>query len=141
MTSTARRGALLAGGVLIGALTVTSCSNTKNAIQREPNTGSSTAGVVAGAQHVIVVVDDRYRFDPATITVHPGMVTITLEHKGTGAPHDLQVLGFPSDSVPLVSHGQTVSSTFTAPSPGRYEFVCTIHRALGQTGTLVVLPS
>jgi plastocyanin len=141
VTSTARRGVLLAAGVLVGVLAVASCSNTKNAIQSRPNTGSSTASVVDGAQHVTIVVDDRYRFDPATITVHPGMVTITLEHKGTGAPHDLQVVGFPSDSVPLVTHGQTVSSTFTTPSPGRYEFVCTIHRALGQTGTLVVLPN
>lgn len=132
----------MAAAALIGVImTLMSCSNTKNAIQRRPNTGSETASVVNGKQSVTIVVDDRYRFEPSTVTVHPGTVTVTLEHKGTGAPHDLQVVGFPSDRVPLVAHGQTVSSTFTTPSPGRYEFVCTIHQALGQTGTLVVLPN
>ena len=47
---------------------------------------------------------------------------------------------FPSDFVPDTSAGQTNSMTFTAPSPGTYQFVCTIHTAQGMTGTLVVLP-
>jgi plastocyanin len=142
VTLTPARSHVVAATALIGVVAaLASCSNTKNAIQRRPNTGSGTASIVDGTQRVTIVVDDHYRFEPSSITVHPGTVTITLEHKGTGAPHDLQVVGFPSDRVPLVTHGQTVSSTFTTPAPGRYEFVCTIHQALGQTGTLVVLPS
>ncbi len=60
--------------------------------------------------------------------------TILISHTGGGILSTLTGL-YPD------RHGQTVSSTFTTPSPGRYEFVCTIHQALGQTGTLVVLPN
>jgi plastocyanin len=65
----------------------------------------------------------------------------TLVHKGTGAPHDFSETGFPADNVPLARAGATTSATFTTPSPGSYQFVCTIHVAQGMTGTLVVLPS
>ncbi len=66
---------------------------------------------------------------------------ITLKHEGKGAPHNLSVVGLPADFVPIVQAGQTSSATFTAPAPGRYRFVCTIHEAQGQTGMLVVLPN
>lgn len=141
-TSRARGRAAAVLGTAVGAMIILgACSNTENPIERRANTGTGTATVVDGTQHITIVVDDKYRFEPSTITVHPGTVTITLEHRGRGAPHDLQVVGFPADRVPLVTHGQSVSSTFTAPSPGRYQFVCTIHQRLGQTGTLVVSSS
>jgi plastocyanin len=134
---------MMRGAVAIAAIAVVAvgCSNTQSAINRNPRVGATTATVVNGVQQVTVTVDDRYRFDPSRITVHPGTVTITLVHKGHGAPHDFQVVGFPADAVPLTAHGETRSATFVAPSPGSYRFVCTIHEKQGQTGTLVVLPS
>jgi plastocyanin len=114
---------------------------TKSAINREPHTGSTTASATAGVQEVVITTDQSYRFKPSTITVHPGKVRITLKHVGTGAPHDWSLQDFPADYVPLVSAGQTKSVEFTAPGPGTYKFVCTIHVAQGQTGTLVVLPN
>jgi plastocyanin len=66
---------------------------------------------------------------------------VTLKHEGTGAPHNLSVVGLPADFVPLVRAGQTSTASFTAPAPGTYRFVCTIHEAQGQTGSLVVLPN
>ena len=127
-------------GVVLVAVVLTACSNQQSATNRRPQEGSSTASAVDGMQRVTVVVDDRFRFDPSTITVHPGKVTVTLVHKGTGAPHDFQVTGFPGDAVPLVQPGQTTSATFMTPTPGRYQFVCTLHVAQCQIGTLVVLP-
>ena len=124
---------------LVGGLT--GCSNRQASINRNPQSGSSTAVDVDGVQQVTVTAGDDYRFTPDTITVHPGQVTITLINMGTGAPHNLSVLGFPADFVPLASAKQTTSATFTAPAPGRYQFVCTIHVAQGQTGTLVVVPN
>ena len=125
--------ALLAG--------VVGCTNQRASINRVPQSGAATASVVAGVQQITVTADDHYRFTPDTITVHPGQVRIILINKGTGAPHNLLVTGFPADFVPLANAGQTTTATFTAPAPGRYQFLCTIHVAQGQTGTLVVLPN
>lgn len=128
-----------AAGALIVSLV--GCTNQQSSINRVRQSGAATAATVAGVQQVTVTADDHYRFAPDTITVHPGQVRIILINKGTGAPHNLLVTGFPADFVPLASAGQTTTATFTAPAPGRYQFVCTIHVAQGQTGTLVVLPN
>jgi len=125
--------------VALGA-SVAGCSNRQAAPNRRGHTGSATASVENGVQQVTLVVNDTFRFDPSTITVHPGKVTITLVHKGSGAPHDFSVDGAPADHVPLVHAGSTESQTFTTPAPGTYRFVCTLHLAQGMTGTLVVLP-
>ncbi|MGI8666018.1 MAG: cupredoxin domain-containing protein [Jatrophihabitans sp.] len=126
--------------VLLALVVLLAGCQSQSAINRNPHTGSSTAAAAAdGVQNVTITADQSYRFDPSTITVHPGKVKITLVHTGTGAPHDWSLTGFPDDNVALVSPGETRSVEFTAPSPGRYTFVCTIHIAQGQTGTLVVL--
>ena len=126
--------AVLAAGVLTG------CQR-QSAINREPHTGSSTAASTDGVQQVTITTDQSYRFSPSTITVHPGKVRIVLVHTGSGAPHDWSLLGFPDAYVPLITPGQQKSVEFTAPAPGKYTFVCTIHVSQGQTGTLIVLPS
>jgi plastocyanin len=126
--------------VLLMAGTLAGCQS-QSAINREPHTGSSTAAAVNGVQQITITTDQSYRFSPSTITVHPGKVQIVLRHLGTGAPHDWQLMGFPDDYVPLVTPGQQKSIEFTAPAPGKYTFICTIHVAQGQTGTLIVLPS
>jgi plastocyanin len=126
---------------VVALASVAGCSNRQAAPNRRAHTGSATASVENGVQQVTLVVDDSFRFKPSTIIVHPGKVTITLVHKGSGAPHDFSVDGHPSDNVPLVRAGATTSQTFTTPAPGTYRFVCTLHVAQGMTGTLVVLPS
>lgn len=121
-------------------LGLTACTNTQAPVNREGRSGDSTAPVVASGQQVRLEVDNSFRFHPSTITVHPGRVTITLHHRGPGAPHNWQLLGFPGDYAPTIAPGQTSTVTFVAPSSGTYEFVCTIHQRQGQTGTMVVLP-
>ena len=115
------------------------CSNRSASINRRPQLGgSASASEVNGVQQIRIDVGDTYRFSPDVITVHPGPVQVTLVHTGTGAPHDLQVLGFPADFVPLVNAKGTSTATFTAPAPGTYKFICTIHQAQGQIGKLIV---
>jgi plastocyanin len=138
---TSRRALAGAVGALVAAVSLVGCTNERASINRVPQSGAATASVVAGVQQITVTADDHYRFTPDTITVHPGQVRIILINKGTGAPHNLLVTGFPADFVPLANAGQTTTATFTAPAPGRYQFVCTIHVAQGQTGTLIVLPN
>jgi plastocyanin len=132
-----RAAAVVAAAVV---LVVSGCSNSKPAVNRRPHTGATTAVPVNGLQRVTVDANDLYRFDPSTITVHPGRVEIDLMNVGNGAPHNWSLLGF-SYATPLTGSGQHSSITFTAPGPGTYTYVCTIHRKQGQTGTLVVLPS
>ena len=107
--------------------------------------GSATASTADGVQQITVKAGDDFRFDPATITVHPGKVKITLVNTGAagqGAPHNLQLPSLPAgDWVPLTSAGQSASVTFETPAPGTYQFVCSIHERQGQVGELVVLPS
>lgn len=122
------------------AVLLTGCQ-TESSINRNPHEGSTTASSESGVQQVTITTDQTYRFYPSTITVHPGKVKITLKHTGTGAPHDWSLQGFPADYVPLLDPGQSRSVEFTAPAPGTYTFVCTIHVNQGQTGKLVVLGS
>lgn len=126
---------------VVSLAAVTGCQS-QAAINRNPRTGETTASAgPGGVQEVLVTTGDDYRFHPSTITVHPGKVRIVLKHTGKGAPHDWALKNF-SDafSVPLINGGDTKSVEFTAPSPGTYTFVCTIHVAQGQTGTFTVLP-
>jgi plastocyanin len=121
----------------VGALVA--CTNTESPINRTPQSGTATASEVNGIQRVTLLVGNDYRFHPSTVYVHPGRVQVTLKNTGTGAPHDFQVSKFPTDYVGEVQQpGQTQSSTFTTPSPGRYQFVCTIHVRQGMVGTMIV---
>src|SRR6266545_151376 len=123
--------ATMISAALAVPIALAGCSNRQAAPNREGHPGAETASVVDGVQQITVVVDQSFRFNPSTITVHPGPVKITLKHEGSGAPHDLAVTGHAGDAVPLTSAGQTMSTTFTAPAPGSYRFVCTIHVAQG----------
>ncbi|HLF79334.1 MAG TPA: cupredoxin domain-containing protein, partial [Dehalococcoidia bacterium] len=65
-------------------------------------------------------------------------VTITLDNKDQAVPHDVGV------NLPGVAKTQTCSGpcvrsiSFTAPSPGTYEFFCSTH--IDMKGTFVVTP-
>jgi plastocyanin len=135
-----RRAVILAAAVV--ALVASSCSNTESTVNKRPHAGDGTATVVDGLQQITITTGSDYRFHPSTIVVHPGKVRIVLENQrdsNSSAPHDLRVQGLPA-FVPLAAAGQTRSVTFTAPAPGRYTFVCTIHVAQGQTGAMIVKP-
>jgi plastocyanin len=140
---TAARAAGCAGAA-IALLAAAGCSNREAAVNKNPHTGVAVAHVVDGIQQLRVTTGLDYRFHPSTIIVHPGRVRIVLANteSGTagGPPHNLQVTGLPGIAVPLAYPGGAAEDTFTAPAPGRYRFVCTIHVAQGQTGVLVVKP-
>jgi plastocyanin len=135
------RAPVTAAALAALALATAGCSNTQSPADKAPHTGSATASTVDGVQQVTVHATD-FRFTPSTITVHPGKVRIILINDGSGAPHNLQVSKYTDkDYVPDAQAGQTTERTFTAPAPGRYQFVCSFHIKQGMTGTLVVLPN
>jgi plastocyanin len=126
--------------VLTLALLV-SCSNRESPTNKRPHTGTGTASPVAGVQQIIVTAGVDLRFHPSTLVVHPGQVRIVLVNTskaGAGPPHNAIFSGLPAADVPLAMAGQTQTVTFTAPAPGTYDFVCSIHQRQGQTGKLIV---
>jgi plastocyanin len=128
--------ALLSGGLLL-----TGCTNTEPVRPPAQGPTEASAGVGPdGVQQVVVSAGDDLRFSPAVVDATVGRIRLTLRHIGHGAPHTLYAASVPGLRVPLVRPGDTQSVQFTASQPGRYTFVCTIHEAQGQTGTLVVTP-
>jgi plastocyanin len=128
---------------LAAAVLLAGCSNSQSSASRRPHSGSASATLVGGVQQITVQATSTYRFVPSTITVHPGPVRVELVNTGKAgqaAPHNWSLLGLPGAATPLVQAGGSAVITFTAPSPGTYTYVCTIHEKQGQTGTLVVLP-
>lgn len=127
---------------LLAALAlVAGCSNRESPTNKRAHPGSATASPVEGIQEITVTSGTDLRFHPSTLVVHPGKVRVVLVNTaqaGAGPPHNLQVTGLPGAFVPTTVAGRTSSVTFTAPAPGTYQFVCTIHAAQGQTGKLVV---
>ena len=134
-------GSVLAGCFLVGCVLLSGCSNRE--MRRPPPSGPAETTVRPGpdgVQAVDINVGDDYRFSPAVINVRVGQIRLTLHHVGQGAPHTLYSAAVPGMRVGLVRSGETQSVQFTIAQPGRYRFVCTIHEAQGQTGTLVVAP-
>lgn len=127
---------------LVMALVVLAgCSNRESPTNKRPHSGTGTASVQAGVQTVTMTSGVDLRFHPSTVVVRPGLVRIVLVNTakpGAGPPHDVVFNGLPAADVPLAVAGQTQSVTFTAPAPGTYSFVCSIHARQGQSGKLVV---
>lgn len=137
-----RAAGVLSVGLAAGLL-LAGCSNSQSSASRRPHSGSASATPVDGVQQVTVQATSTYRFVPSTIIVHPGRVRVELVNTGKpgqAAPHNWSLQGLPGAASPLVQAGDTAVITFTAPSPGTYTYVCTIHEKQGQTGKLVVLP-
>jgi plastocyanin len=75
------------------------------------------------------------KFSPATLFATSGAsVTITLNNQDTRVPHNVAVSGLGTSAT--CPGPCTAALTFTAPAPGNYGFVCTVHPYM--TGTLVV---
>ena len=91
---------------------------------------SATASDVGGLATITIKTGPDRRFHPNTITVHPGPGAARPENRvqhAAGEPHNLTFDTFRAGTLPLIRPGQQTSTTFTAPAPGRYQFVCTIH--------------
>jgi plastocyanin len=126
--------------VVVLALVV-SCSNRESPTNKRPHAGTATASPVDGVQEIVMTSGVDLRFHPSTLIVHPGKVRIVLENTskaGAGPPHNAIFTGLPVANVPLAQAGRSESTTFMAPAPGTYNFVCSIHAAQGQTGKLIV---
>jgi nitrite reductase (NO-forming) len=97
--------------------------------------------------------NDTFQFNPSSATVSSGAeVEVTLTNVGA-LEHSWVLIGSDTDAATAtdaeaisgattgaVPGGQTGEVTFTAPSAGSYQFICTVpgHAAAGMVGTLTV---
>jgi plastocyanin len=92
---------------------------------------SSSGGTAAKTSAVSM---KNLKFNPATVTVPAGATVKWTNDDGVG--HDVTAATFKSGSPGGITGGASFSHTFK--KAGTYKYVCTIHKASGMTGTVVV---
>jgi plastocyanin len=112
--------------------------------QAAPPPRSVTATPGADGVQAVTVAEagaGQFRFVPDTVTAGVGRIRITFRNTGN-TPHNLTFADLLDAgkrvAVPTLRGGAEGSIEFSVGTPGQYRFVCTIHEALGQTGTLNV---
>ncbi|GAA4742741.1 hypothetical protein GCM10023328_25210 [Modestobacter marinus] len=96
-----------------------------------------------GVQEITVETGDDYVFTPATFTVAPGEVRLTLLNSGEQMTHNLLFTEGAgpaeiTEQIPVLGPGKSETIEFTVTEPGEYPFECSFHVALGQVGTMTV---
>jgi plastocyanin len=135
-----RRPFVLATALVAALSTLAGCVSEPE-VNARPHVGTDTASTVNGVQQITLRSGQDLRFTPSTIIVHPGVVRLVLVNTaqpGAGPPHNVMFSGLPVADIPTTQAGRLSSVTFSAPAPGTYQFVCSIHARQGQTGTMIV---
>jgi plastocyanin len=107
---------------------------------RPPAASAAPSGGTGGEAAEVTIGTDAgtaLQFDPTAATVPAGSnVRLTFENRST-VPHNL-TLGEPINegTATIVDAGASESLEFSAPEPGDYKFVCTLHP--GMEGVLTV---
>lgn len=133
----------LALGTLAAAPIAVAAACGSSAGTDDPGPGPDQVTVTAGAdgvQAVDVDADDQFRFTPDTIRVSVGKVRITLHNTGH-TPHNMLFRTLDDAALPTTNGGESQVLDFTVSTPGEYQFVCSLHEQVGQTGTLIVKSS
>ena len=134
-------GVLLVLGLLAG------CGSGEPALPEATRTADATVGAVTtapdGVQEVTLETGDDYVFTPATFTVAPGPVRLTVRNTATQLTHNFVFSpgtgpAAISERIPVLAPGESDTIEFTVPAAGDYPFECSFHTALGQVGTMTV---
>ena len=139
-------GGLLVTALLAGLLALTGCSNqepTLPAATRTPAAGGAVSTAPDGVQEVTLETGDDYVFTPATFTVAPGQVRLTVRNTADQLTHNFTFTAGKgpaeiAERIPVLAPGESKTIVFTATAPGDYPFECSFHAALGQVGTMTV---
>lgn len=121
-------GALVAAFLAVGA-----CAGGTNTTPSSPPNGASSGEEV----NVGTDTGTELLFDPVQVAVRAGVdVRLTFENRST-VPHNLTFEApINAGTSTVVAAGASETLTFTAPDPGQYPFICTLHP--GMDGTLIV---
>jgi plastocyanin len=143
----APRGGLLAGLLLTVLLALSGCSNTQPALPEATRTTGGDVGALStaadGVQEITLETGDDYVFTPATFTVGPGQVRLTVRNTADQLTHNFEFTAGTgpaqiTEKIPVLGPGESKTIEFTVTAPGDYPFECTFHAALGQVGTMTV---
>ena len=106
-----------------------------------PAASASAQSGAGGVQQITINATNDFRFDPATIHAHVGMLRVTLVDTGS-YPHNLAVASLHSTSKTVSGEPGATSTTYTLTfaNPGTFSFVCTYHSSAGMKGQFVVTP-
>jgi len=101
-------------------------------------TASCSSGS-SSAQEVTIKATNAFRFEPARVTAHTGVVKVTLVDVGA-YPHNLSVSELPHTSA-TVTGGlgkDTTQFSLTFNHAGTYNFFCTYHSSAGMRGQFII---
>jgi plastocyanin len=141
-----RLGGLLVTALLTGLLALTGCSNEEPTLPAATRTAGAAGAVSTaadGVQEITLETGDDYVFTPASFTVSPGQVRLTVRNTAEQLPHNFRFTTGKgpaeiTEQIPVLAPGESKTIDFTATAPGDYPFECTFHVALGQVGTMTV---
>lgn len=141
-----RRIAALGMGAVVAVATLTGCSSDDGGTAAPSSTTDGLGEVTVapdGVQEVTVETRDDYEFYPATFTVAPGQVRLTVVNAARQMTHNL-VFDEGAGPEPITAKvdylgpGQEKTIEFEVTEPGEQPFSCTFHVQLGQVGTMTV---
>jgi plastocyanin len=144
------RSGLLAGlllTVLLALAALSGCSNDQPTLPQATRTTGGDVGAVRtaadGAQEITLETGDDYVFTPATFTVAPGQVRLTVRNSAKQLTHNFMFTAGKgpaaiSEQIPVLAPGASQTIEFAVSVPGDYPFECSFHAALGQVGTMTV---
>ncbi len=143
----ARRTGALVVGLLVTAGALSGCGGNDGGSAAPETSASEDLGTVTvaddGVQEVTLQTQDDYVFTPATFTVEPGEVRLTVTNVADQLTHNFR---FTPDAgpeaieaeIPLLAPGDSETIEFTVSTPGEHPFECSFHTQLGQVGTMTV---
>lgn len=105
------------GAVAATILAVAACGSTDNG-----TSSSSSGGPGAGGGPTVTAVD--YSFNPSSVSVSGGQVTVTFQNNGN-TQHSLTLDNGGGEVI--AAPGQSATLTFTAPQSGTLTFHCKFH--------------
>jgi plastocyanin len=143
----AAHGGPLAGLLLAVVLALSGCSNSQPTLPEATRTTGGDVGALStapdGVQEITLETGDDYVFTPATFTVAPGQVRLTVRNTADQLTHNFVFTAGKgpaqiSEQIPVLAPGESKTIDFTVSAPGDYPFECSFHVALGQVGTMTV---
>jgi plastocyanin len=136
----------LLGGLLLVLGLLAGCGSepTLPEATRTPDAAVGTVSTAPdGVQEITLETGDDYVFTPATFTVAPGQVRLTVRNIATQLTHNFAFTpgtgpAVISEQIPVLGPGESDTIEFTVTAGGEYPFECSFHAALGQVGTMTV---